>query len=185
MNNMKRVALFCILLTPFFYLLLELFLFKTVIDPIKYIYTITGVAAIVVLFFTTFISIIKTKINFIKYRRMIGLFGFFYVFLHFLNFFVLDAQLDFNFVVEESIDKPFIYLGMLSFFMLLFMAITSTKNLYRKYNGYHKVLYIVLVFITIHFIMAQKSLSINQYIYILIIFIIAILKIKQLIYNKK
>ena len=59
------------------------------------------------------------------------------------------------------------------------MAITSLKNLYRRYNKYHKALYLVLILTTIHFIMAQKSLSIPQYFYLLIILIIGNLKIKQ------
>jgi sulfoxide reductase heme-binding subunit YedZ len=158
-------------------------LIQEVSDPIKYIYTYTGVCAIVLLFFTTSISLIKKKINLIKNRRMIGLFAFFYAVLHFTNFYVLDSELDIEFVIEESIDKPFVYLGMISFLILLFMAITSVKSLFKKYNKYHKLVYLVLVLITIHFIMAQKSLSIPQFGYLLIFITIGVLKYLQI--NKK
>ena len=59
------------------------------------------------------------------------------------------------------------------------MAITSTKTLFRKYNKYHKFVYLSLVLITIHWIMAQKALSVIQYIYITFIIIIAYYKLQQ------
>lgn len=172
-----RKLIFTILSLPFIYLLIELFILQSVNDPIKYIYSITGATAISILFFTTTLSLWFKKL--VKYRRLIGLYGFFYALLHMSNFLILDMELDFLFAFEETIDKPFIYLGMISFISLVFMTVTSTKNLYRKYNKYHKVLYLVLLLSTIHFIMAQKSLSILQYIYILIILIIFISKINK------
>ncbi len=181
---MKRVLLFFILLLPLIFASYELFVIENVKDPIKYIYTFTGTWALVILFFTITISLIKKWINLLKYRKMIGLFGFFYSLLHFMNFFILDAELSISFVVKESLDKPFIYLGMISFLLLIFMAITSKKTLYVKYNNYHKVVYLALILSTIHFIMAQKSLDLLQFSYILIILIISYFKLLQQILKK-
>lgn len=174
-----RLFLFIFLFIPAAFLYYEVFILQDVNDPIKYIYTVTGATALVLLFFTTSLSLIKSKVNLIKYRRMIGLYGFFYALLHMLNFIILDMELDIMFAIEETLDKPFIYLGMISFILLLFMSITSVKRLYKKYNKYHKVLYVVLLLTTIHFIMAQKSLSIPQYFYVLMILAIAYAKITQ------
>ena len=183
---MKRVLLFIILLLPLAFLSYELFILENVKDPIKYIYTITGSTATVILFFTISISLMKKWINLMKYRKLIGLYGFFYAFLHFLNFFILDAELDLSFVIKETLDKPFIYLGMIAFFILIFMAITSTKKLYRKYNNYHKFIYLALILVTIHFVMAQKSLTLLQFSYILIILTIAYCKlIDQIVKRNK
>jgi len=182
---MKRVLLFVALLIPLFFASYELFILQNAKDPIKYIYTFTGVSATIILFATITISLIKKWINLIKYRRMIGLFGFFYAFLHFLNFFILDAELDFGFVVSETLDKPFIYLGMIALFILLFMAITSTKQLFKRYNKYHQLIYIALGLITIHFVMAQKSLNIPQWGYLAIIAVIAFAKVFQLLSKYK
>jgi len=181
---MKRIALFIVLLLPLACALVELFILQSVQDPIKYIYTITGASATVILFITIALSLMTKWINLIKYRRMIGLYGFFYALLHFLNFFILDAELDFSFVVKETLDKPFIYLGMIAFTILIFMAITSTKKLFKKFNRYHKLIYLALALVTIHFIMAQKSLSIPQLGYVLIILIIAYCKLIQQIVKK-
>jgi methionine sulfoxide reductase heme-binding subunit len=183
---MKRIFLYLIGLSPLVYLLTRLFIFDDVNDPIKYIYTITGASATVIVFFSITISLLKDKINLIKYRKEIGLLGFFYALLHLLNFIILDAQFDFKFVINETLDKPFIYLGMIAFFIIFFMAISSTKKLYRKYNKYHKLVYLSLILITIHWIMAQKAISIVQISYIFLILIIGYYKlIEQIINNNK
>ncbi len=180
---MKRVLQFIILIIvlslPLFFALYELFIVQNVKDPIKYIYTITGASATVILFISITLSLLTKWVKLIKYRRTIGLMGFFYAFLHFLNFFILDAELDFSFVIKETLDKPFIYLGMIAFFILIFMAMTSTKVLFRKFNKYHKLVYLALILITIHFIMAQKSLTMLQLIYILLILSLSYFKLLQ------
>ena len=70
---------------------------------------------------------------------------------------------------------------MIAIFILLFMTITSTKKLYKKYNKYHKLVYLSLVLIMTHFIMAQKALSVLQMFYIGIVVVIAFLKANQYI----
>ena len=178
---MKRFFIYFTAFLPLGYLLIRLFVINDVNDPIKYIYTITGVSATVILFISISISLIKEKINLMKYRKEIGLLGFFYAFLHLLNFVAFDASFDFGFILKHTIEKPFIYLGMIAFFILLFMMITSSKKLFRKYKKYHRLVYISLILITIHWIMAQKSLSIEQFIYIGIILVIGYYKLLQLI----
>ncbi len=182
---MKRFFIYVLAFLPIVYLLIRLFIINDVNDPIKYIYTITGGSATIILFISIVISLIKNKINLMKYRKSIGLLGFFYAFLHLANFIVFDAQFDLNFIIKETFEKPFIYLGMIAFFILLFMMITSSKQLFRKYNKYHKLVYISLFLITIHWIMAQKSLSIEQFIYIAIVLVISYYKCVQLIKSNK
>jgi len=176
---MKRLLIYIVLLVPLAVLSLQILVLEDVVDPIKYIYTVTGVTATVILFFSITISLISKKINFMKYRRLIGLFGFFYAFLHLLNFIVFDAEFNLAFIIEETIDKPFVYLGMIAFFILLFMTFTSTKSLFKKYKKQHQFIYLALILITIHFIMAQKSITILQLGYIAIIFILAYCKLLQ------
>ena len=181
---MLRFFIYFMAFLPIVYLLSRLFILNNVANPIKYIYTITGVSATVILFLSIIISLIKNKINLLKYRKEVGLLGFFYALLHLLTFIVLDAQFDLEFVIKETLDKPFIYLGMIAFFILLFMGLTSTKKLFKKYNKYHKLVYISLILITIHWIMAQKSINISQFIYIFIIIVIGYFKLLQMIIKK-
>ncbi len=160
---MKKVVLFIVLLLPFFYLLLTV---MDANDPIKYIFTYTGLSSLVILMLSLSITPLRKTINLVKYRRMVGLFAFFYAFLHFMNFFILDAEFSLAFVLKETLDKPFVYLGMISFVILLFMAITSTKKLFAKFNKWHKLVYVVLVLVVIHESMAQKVLSSLEYSFI-------------------
>lgn len=180
-----KILLFILFLVPSFILGYEVFYLQNLTDPIKYIYSVTGAISMILLFFTTTISLIKKWINLIKYRAMIGLYGFYYAFLHVLNFFILDMEMDLLFALEETFDKPFIYLGMIAFLILLFMAITSTKKLFKKYNKYHKSLYLALILLTIHFIMAQKSLSIAQMFYLGTMLTIGYFKLIQIKNNIK
>ena len=181
---MKRLYIYLIMLSPLVLLSTQLLILENVVDPIKYIYTVTGVSATVILFISILISLFKKQINLMKYRRLIGLFGFFYAFLHLINFVIFDAELDLAFIVEETIDKPFIYLGMTAFFILLFMTFTSSKKLFKKYKSYHQLIYLALILITIHFVMAQKSITILQLVYIGMIFIVAYCKLLQKIVEK-
>ena len=178
---MKSLFIYIILLVPLLVLSTQVLILESVVEPVKYIYTFTGTIATIILFFSILISLIKNKINLIKHRKTIGLFGFFYALLHLMNFVIFDAQFDLLFIYEETIDKPFIYLGMIAIFILLFMTITSTKKLYKQYNKYHKLVYLSLVLITIHFIMAQKALSILQMSYIGVMIVISFLKLNQFI----
>jgi len=148
-------------------------------DPIKYIYSITGATALTLLYLTTSISMLKRAVNFIKYRRTVGWFSFFYACLHMLNFVILDMELDLALAIEETLEKPFIYLGNIAFLILLFMAITSQKSLFSKFYKYHKVIYVAILLTSIHFVMAQKALSVDQWIYLLIMGIIVIFKFLQ------
>ncbi len=166
---MKKTILALLLLTPLCYLLWSV---RSANDPIKYIYTFTGTSAITILMLSLAVSPLKKVVNLMRYRKVLGLFAFFYALLHFINFYVLDAQLDFAFVVKETLDKPFVYLGMISFLILLFMALSSTKKLFRKFSSYHKAVYIVLVLVTIHASMAQKVLSSLEYTYIIVTFML-------------
>ena len=68
---------------------------------------------------------------------------------------------------------------MSAFLILLFMAVTSLRSLFPKYYKYHKVIYIAIILATIHFIMAQKALNIEQWGYLGIMGIIAFFKILQ------
>lgn len=160
---MKKLFLSIVLVLPLVYLVVNV---QEANDPIKYIYIHTGMSALILLLLSLSISPLRKVINVLKYRRLVGLFAFFYAFLHFLTFFILDAEFDISFVIKETLDKPFIYLGMISFVILTFMAITSTKKLFSKVKKWHQLVYIVLILVTIHESMAQKVLSSLEYTFI-------------------
>ena len=68
----------------------------------------------------------------LRFRRMLGLFAFFYVLMHFLTWLILDQGLLLSAIGEDIFERPFITIGMLAFLLLLVMASTSTAGMRRR-----------------------------------------------------
>lgn len=135
------------------------------IDPIKMLYTTTGVGAITLLLLSLFPSSCKRLcgVNLLRFRKTIGLLSFAYALLHVSVFVALDSEFDFITLFEKSLKKPFIYIGMIAFLILLFMALTSFKKLFTKFSTYHKAVYIALILALLHSFWAQKVAGVFEY----------------------
>jgi sulfoxide reductase heme-binding subunit YedZ len=130
-------------------------------DPIKYMSDLTGKTALKLLIITLLISPLNRylHIRLIKYRRLLGLFTFFYAFLHAGVFVVVDQQLSPAEVWREVLEKPFITFGMGAFLILAFMAATSTKKLFARFVKWHRLVYLAAVLIALHYGMSQKVIG--------------------------
>ncbi len=74
-----------------------------------------------------------TGINWLtQFRRMFGLFAFFYVLMHFLTWLILDRDLYMADIVEDIVKRPFITIGMVALVLLIAMAVTSTNGIRRR-----------------------------------------------------
>ena len=91
----------------------------------------------------------------IKIRRLIGLFAFFYVSLHLLSYIVLDQFFDWAAIGHDIIKRPFITVGMLAFILLTPLAATSTqaamKRLGRRWKQIHQLIYLIAPLGVLHF----------------------------------
>ena len=85
----------------------------------------------------------------VRLRRMLGLFAFFYVVLHFLTYAVIDHRLDLAMIVEDVFERPFITLGMTALLLLIPLAVTSTnkmmRRLGRRWQSLHRLVYPIAV----------------------------------------
>lgn len=95
-------------------------------------------------------------VSLLHYRRMVGLFVFFYGSLHLLAYLVFDKAVDLAEVWIDVIDRPFITVGMLAWVMLLTLAITSPKVILRKlgpqrWKRIHQTIYVVAFLAVLHF----------------------------------
>ena len=138
---------------------------ESAIDPIKMLYSTTGIGAMVLLLLSLVPSTCKRLCgqNFLPYRKTIGLLSFVYALLHVSVFIVLDSECDFVTIFEKSLKKPFIYVGVIAFIMLLFMALTSFKKLFARFSKYHKAVYLALVLALLHSFWAQKVAGVFEY----------------------
>jgi sulfoxide reductase heme-binding subunit YedZ len=83
----------------------------------------------------------------IHLRRMLGLFAFFYVTLHFLTWLILDQGVFWQAIVEDIAQRPFITIGFLAWLMLVPLALTSTNGMMRRlgkrWKTLHRLAYVI------------------------------------------
>jgi sulfoxide reductase heme-binding subunit YedZ len=84
-----------------------------------------------------------------RFRRMLGLFTFFYVLLHFLTWLVLDQGLLLSAIAEDILKRPFITIGFLALLLLFALAVTSTngmrRRLGRRWQSLHNAVYLIAI----------------------------------------
>lgn len=122
----------------------------------------------------------------IRYRRMLGLFAFFYILLHFIVYAWLDQGLDITAIGEDILKRPYITLGVAALLMLIPLAITSTKGMMRRlgrrWQKLHQLIYVIAVLGVWHFYWQVKLDTLDASVYALIL---AILLGTRLFYRYK
>lgn len=97
----------------------------------------------------------------IRYRRMIGLFAFFYVSLHFLSYIWFDQFFSVDEIIKDIIKRPFITIGFVCYLLLIPLALTSTnkmmKRLKKNWGRLHKIVYPVSMLALLHYFMMIKA----------------------------
>jgi sulfoxide reductase heme-binding subunit YedZ len=99
----------------------------------------------------------------IRLRRMLGLFGFFYGFVHFATYVWLDQYFDFGEILKDMfLKRPFIITGFISFFLLVPLAITSTRKWIGRLGGsrwqmLHRLIYVSTAAGVLHYYLRVKS----------------------------
>ncbi len=92
----------------------------------------------------------------IRWRRMLGLFAFFYASLHFLTYLVLDQFFDWTAIVKDIAKRPYITVGFPAFVLLIPLAVTSTDKMVRRLGGrqwkrLHRLIYVIGIAGVVHF----------------------------------
>ena len=128
------------------------------INPAETIQLQTGRWALKFLLLSLAITPIRrlTKWNpIIQFRRMLGLFAFFYAVLHFSAYFAFDLSFAIDTMVTDVLKRPFIALGFAAFLLLIPLAVTSTKGwirrLGRNWTRLHRLVYVSAILAVIHF----------------------------------
>lgn len=156
---------FLLLAWPFYKLLTTGNAPELTANPVEYITHDTGTWTIRFLLITLSITPLRKIFNqprLVRYRRMLGLFAFFYVCLHFMTWFILDKSFNFSDMWADVLKRRFITVGMLGFAMLLPLAITSTAGWvrrmgFRNWQRLHRLIYFAAVAGVIHYMWLVKS----------------------------
>ncbi len=98
----------------------------------------------------------------IRFRRMLGLFAFFYVCLHFLSWLWIDKLFDVSEIIKDVAKRPFITVGFTCFVLLIPLAVTSTNGMVRRLGGQrwralHRLVYAIGIGGVVHFWWLVKS----------------------------
>ena len=176
----SKLPIFIILLIPSFLWSYQFIVGDLGVNPIEKLMDKLGEMALRLIVLTLFISSLadfKNLRSLIEIRRMIGLFAFYYVSLHFLSYIILDHFFDINFIIQDIIKRPFITFGFLSFIFLIPLAITSTKKIvkrigYKSWKKIHYLIYPAAILSSFHFFMLVRANKIEPAIYIGLIFLL-------------
>lgn len=160
-----KLVLFVNALVPLTLLLWDVYHKRVGANPLEFATRTTGMLTLLFLIITLAVSPARkiTGLNWlIKFRRMLGLFAFFYGVLHLMTYIWFDRYFNLKSVPGDVATRPFIAVGMLSFFLMTPLAITSTDKMIKRlggkrWNKLHKLIYAGGVAGVIHFWLLVKS----------------------------
>ena len=153
-----KVAVFILALLPLARIV-WLTVSGALVEPLQYITRGTGDWTLYFLCITLAVTPLRrlAKWNWVlKLRRMLGLFAFFYAFLHFSAFFWFDHFFDVAEMWKDVLKRPFITVGFGAFVLLIPLAVTSTNGMIRRLGGkrwlwLHRLIYVVAPLGILHF----------------------------------
>ena len=142
-------------------------------NPIEYINRYLGDWALRILLVSLAVTPVKILAGWkqvIRLRRLIGLFAFFYVFLHVSSYVVLDQFFNWQAIWEDIIRRWYITVGMVGLLSLIPLAVTSTKGWMKRiggksWNRLHKLVYLAGLAACLHFFMMRKGIQTEPIIY--------------------
>ena len=121
----------------------------------------------------------------IRYRRMLGLFAFFYVSVHLCIYLVIDLGGFWSQFLSEIVKRPYITVGFAAWLLLIPLAITSTKammrRLGRRWQQLHRLAYLAALLGVLHFMWLVKADKREPAIYLAILIVLMLWRLPQLI----
>ncbi|HEY5291798.1 MAG TPA: protein-methionine-sulfoxide reductase heme-binding subunit MsrQ [Burkholderiales bacterium] len=154
-----KVAAFMLCLGPLARLVIGVFTRALGANPIEVITRSTGTWTLALLLITLGVTPLRKIAGWnwlLRLRRMLGLYAFFYAFLHFITYIWLDQFFDLAAMVKDVIKRPFITIGFTSFLLLIPLAATSTSAMVKRLGAknwlvLHRLVYAVAVGGVVHF----------------------------------
>jgi len=181
---LKRI-IFVLALIPLARLFILGFLGELTANPIEFITRSTGTWTITFLSLTLAMSPLRWITGWSQWtqlRKTLGLFSFFYASIHFVIWYWLDHNFDFNLMMADVIKRPFITMGFIAFVIMSFLAVTSNQMSMRflgaKWKVLHRLIYIIAILALIHYFWHKEGKRDFRLVYIYIGIISTLLVIR-------
>ena len=160
-----KTVVWLLCLTPLFLLVWKGFHGELGANPVEFVTHATGDWTLRLLLVTLAITPARKLLKqplLTRFRRVLGLFAFFYAALHFTTWFWLDKSLDLGEMWKDVLKRPFITVGFLGFVALIPLAITSTAGWIRRLGGknwqrLHRLVYLTGIAGVVHYYWLVKS----------------------------
>lgn len=164
-TRFSKFLLFINAMVPLALMLWDVYHQRVGANPLEFVTRTTGMLTLIFLMLTLGVTPVRTitRLNWLtKFRRMLGLFAFFYGFLHLMTYIWFDRFFNIKSVPRDVVSRPFIALGMLAFFLMAPLAITSTNKMVKRLGGkrwsmLHKLVYLAAIAGVLHFWLLVKS----------------------------
>ncbi len=160
-----KVAIFTNSLVPLLLMLWDWRHNRLGANPVEFVTRTTGMLTLIFLLLGLAITPLRKLTGFnplIKFRRMIGLFAFFYGALHLITYVWFDRFFQLTEIVQDTFARPFILVGMFSFLLMIPLAVTSTNKMIKRlggkrWNRLHKSVYAVALGGVLHYYLIVKA----------------------------
>ena len=192
MTKYLKPSIFVLSLVPFLIITYKIFFNKLGPEPVKEITHFTGEWTLIFICLTLSMSPLQkfTNLNYwIKIRRMLGLFVFFYASLHFLTYVGIDYRFNWQPIFDDVVKKKYIFVGFAAWILLIPLTITSSQKmmllLKQNWKKLHRLIYVIAILGSLHFIWLSKTIYFKPLIYFVIITILLFLRVNfKRIFNK-
>ncbi len=162
--RLLKASVFLLCLIPVSFLLYKFYINELGANPFEALTRQSGEWTLRFLLITLSLTPLKILLNKswpLKFRRMLGLYTFFYASIHLLTYIWFDQFFDWSEIWMDIIKHPFITVGMLSWLLLLPLAITSTRGMQKRLGRYwkklHQAVYLIAALVLLHYFMLVKA----------------------------
>ena len=184
MLRYSKIFVFLLCLWPLYSIIYQIFYNKLGAEPVDKIINHFGEWTLIFIFLTLSMSPLKKITNsliWIKFRRMLGLFVFFYASIHLLSYVGLDYRFNFPPIINDVLKKKFVFIGFAAWLLLIPLAITSSNKMMRilKHNWkkIHRLIYIIGIFGVLHFVWLSKTIFFKPLIFLFILIILLLFRV--------
>jgi methionine sulfoxide reductase heme-binding subunit len=161
----SKLLLFTNALVPLGMLLWDVYHKRVGANPPEFMTRTTGMLTLVFLTLSLAVTPLRktTGLNWlVKFRRMLGLFAFFYGFLHLMTYVSFERYFNLRSVPGDVVSRPFIAFGMVAFLLMIPLGLTSTNKMIKRlggkrWNRLHKVIYAAAIAGALHYWLLVKS----------------------------